>query len=206
MQGSQRIGGFVLGGVFVAGMVVATLLVETLLAGSQRPAADRDREAAIDVLLAKDAISQQIFNYSRALDRMDTELALQMMHPGGNWNGSTREVWVKNGFDVNRGYSAHSHQMTNSTIKVTGDKAVSETYGWVPLRRPTKDGDKEMATDVFVMRYLDRWSKRNGKWALDERQMVGDMRITVHEPLTSPALARIGGQRDRTDPVYRFFP
>ena len=57
-----------------------------------------------------------------------------------------------------------------------------------------------------MTRYLDRWSKRNGKWALDERQLVVDMHINVHEPLMNAAQRVSNGRRDRTDPVYKFFP
>ena len=197
----------VLAGAFAAGIVAATLMSQAVLARVQTSVAlDRESTAKLQVLLAKDEISQQIFNYSRSLDRMDTNLALQMMHPGGKWNGGTREEFVKSGWAINGTFSTHSHQMTNSSIAVTGDTAVSETYGFVPLRRPSKDGDKEQVTEVYVTRYLDRWSKRNGKWALDERQLIVDMHLNVHEPLTSPAQRVSNGRRDRTDPVYRFFP
>ncbi len=197
----------VLVGTFVAGILAAALMSQSVLARGQATVAlDTETAAKLQVLLAKDEISQQIFNYSRALDRMDTNLAIQMMHPGGKWTDKTREEWVKNAWEVNSAFSTHSHQMTNSSIKVTGDTAVSETYGWVPLRRPSKAGDKQLVTEVYVMRYEDRWSKKMGRWALDERQMIVDMHLTVHEPLTNPSQAVSSGKRDKTDPSYRIYP
>ena len=194
-------------GVFVAGMVAAALMSETILAGLQRSTSnEKQRAAALEVLLAKDEISQQIYNYSRALDRMDKDLALQMMHPDGQWSGGTREQFVTGAWDINGTFATHSHQMTNSSIRVDGDKAVSETYGWVPLRRPTKEGDKTLITEVYVTRYVDRWSKRNGKWALDERQLIVDMHLNVQEALTDPSQRVSNGRRDKTDPSYRIFP
>jgi hypothetical protein len=196
---------------FAAG-IAAALLSQTLLAALQTsPSDERARAAALDVLLAKDEISQQIYNYQRALDRMDRDLLRQMMWPDGKWGDGTREQFVTRGNDVNSAFLTHSHQMTNSTIKVTGDKAVSETYGLVPLRRPVKPGDKTMVTEIFVMRYLDRWSKRNGQWALDERKTVGDMHMNVVEDLSVGSLTggnpqATNGHRDRTDPVYQLFP
>ena len=195
-------------GAFVAGILAAAVLSQSVLARGQAQGVSLDKETAakLQVLLAKDEISQQIFNYSRALDRMDTNLAIQMMHPGGKWTDKTREQWVKSAWDVNSTFSTHSHQMTNSSIKVNGDTAVSETYGWVPLRRPSKAGDKELVTEVYVMRYEDRWSKKNGRWALDERQMIVDMHLNIQEPLTNPSQTVSNGKRDKTDPSYRIFP
>jgi hypothetical protein len=108
-------------GAFAAGTLAAALMSQALLARVQTSITlDTDTAAKLQVLLAKEEIGQQIYNYSRALDRMDKDLALQMMHPDGQWNGGTREQFVKSGFDVDSTFSTHSHQMTNSTIKVTG--------------------------------------------------------------------------------------
>jgi hypothetical protein len=196
-----------LAGMFAA-VVAAALMSQTLFAVLQNPpASERDRAAALDLVLAKDEISQQIYNYSRSHDRFDRDLALQMMHPDGKWAGMTREEWVAAAWKNNGAFAAQSFQMTNSTIKVTGDTAVSETYGFAPVRRPTKEGDKTMITEIFVTRYLDRWSKRNGRWALDERRLLVDMHMNVVEDL-NPSQAiqqRSDGRRDRMDPVYELF-
>src|SRR2546422_6408827 len=104
-------------GVFVAGMVAAALMSETILAGLQRSTSnEKQRAAALDVLLAKDEISQQIYNYSRALDRMDKDLALQMMHPDGKWSGGTREQVVKGAGGIKGTVATHSHYMTTKSI------------------------------------------------------------------------------------------
>lgn len=197
----------VLVGVFVAGMLAAAWMSRTVLAGVQgSTSAEKENAAKLEVLLAKDEISQQIYNYSRALDRMDRDLALKMMHPDGKWGDGPREQFVKGAWDINGTFATHSHQMTNSSIKVNGNTAVSETYGWVPLRRPIKDGDKTASTEVYVTRYVDRWSKRNGKWALDERQLIVDMHMILQEQVTTPSQRVSGGRRDKTDPSYRIFP
>jgi len=120
----------------------------------------------------------------------------------------TREDWIAAAWKNNGAFTTQSFQMTNSTIKVTGDTAVSETYGMAPVRRPTKEGDKTMVTEIFVTRYLDRWSKRNGRWALDERKLIVDMHMNVVEDLNpgQTIQQRSDGRRDRTDPVYQLFP
>jgi hypothetical protein len=192
----------------LAAWMAAVLMSQTVLAWLQTSPSN-ERERALDVLLAKDEISQQIFNYQRSLDRMDKDLGLQMIHPEGTWNGTTGENFLAGAWKMNSAFATHSHQMTNSTIKVTGDTAVSETYGMVLLRRPVKAGDKTMVTEIYVTRYLDRWSKRNGRWALDERKpFIIDMHMNVVEHLdpSQPNQQKSDGRRDRTDPVYQLFP
>src|SRR5215510_11001058 len=92
----------VLVGVFAAGMVAASLMSGIVLARAQGSGSkEKENAAKLEVLLAKDEIAQQIYNYSRALDRMDTALALQMMHPDGRWGDGTREQFVKGAWDIN---------------------------------------------------------------------------------------------------------
>ena len=54
-------------------------------------------------------------------------------------------------------------------------------------------------------RYADRWSKRDGHWALDidHRAYIEDFR-TVQEVPGQPQLGR--GTRDRSDPSYPIYP
>jgi hypothetical protein len=51
-------------------------------------------------------------------------------------------------------------------------------------------------------RYADRWSRRNGHWALDHRRYIEDFR-SVQEIPSQPAGT---GRRDRTDPSYEVYP
>jgi hypothetical protein len=58
--------------------------------------------------------------------------------------------------------------------------------------------------DIFVRgRYLDRWSRRNGVWAIDHRIHVPDHATTFPVPESTPAEA--AGARDRSDPSYQLF-
>jgi len=51
-------------------------------------------------------------------------------------------------------------------------------------------------------RYLDRWSRRAGRWAIDHRVWVLDF-----DEQDRPVTARPpgGGSRDRSDPSYALF-
>ena len=98
-----------------------------------------------------------------------------------------------------------SHQITNVLIDVhDGDHAVSEAYVTALVRTNPQDGK----TTDFVARgrYLDRWSRRSGTWAIDHRQYVDDV-TEVHEF----SVAEVGdgsapvGRRDQDDPSYALF-
>jgi hypothetical protein len=45
---------------------------------------------------------------------------------------------------------------------------------------------------------LDRWSKRNARWAIDHRQFILDFAITQDVEAQLP-----WGARDSTDPSYK---
>ena len=63
--------------------------------------------------------------------------------------------------------------------------------------------DGKVTEHIWRGRYLDRWSKRDGNWAIDHRQVVFDS-YTPHEF----AAAHLDGkplslsQRGRDDPSY----
>jgi hypothetical protein len=91
---------------------------------------------------------------------------------------------------------AHAHRVSNMLIQLDGDTARSETYVHATLRF-NQDGVIRQAS-VFG-RYLDRWSKRDGRWAIDVRIYVQDFDDVreVGSQIVTP-----WGRRDREDPSY----
>ena len=170
------------------------------------PAAAEVDRRLLDELVAKDAIREQIYNYARAVDRMDKELLTRVWHPDGTANfvssyEGTVAGFVERVWSLHEPLVAHSHQMTNILIKVDGDTAVSETYVMTSLHaQPTEES---ATTRLARGRYADTWSKRDGRWAIDERVYIPDLR-TFHEA-TGPNQPT-EGRRDRTDPSYRVYP
>jgi hypothetical protein len=155
-------------------------------------------------LLDKQSITEQLYRYCRGVDRMDRALTRACWHVDGTadyvgmFRGSADALldWVWN---VHGGMQAHSHQLTNILIEFQGDRAASETYATVVLR--TRG---EAALDIFVRgRYLDRWSRRDGVWAIDHRVHVPDHATTLPVPDRAPAEA--AGARDRSDLSYQLF-
>ena len=128
---------------------------------------------AIEELLAKQAITEQLHRYCHGLDRFDRAQA-DIWHPGGTasyagiFEGTGQEFldWV---WPVHEGFEATSHQATNILIRLDGpDRATSETYVTVCLR-------SDAADIVDRGRYSDTWSRRDGRWGIDERRFTGDI-------------------------------
>jgi len=159
-----------------------------------------------DTLAAKQAITEVLYRYCRGLDRMDRALALSVWHADGTaryeeWFDGTGAAFVDWVWRVHAEVLRHSNQITNVLIEVDGDRAVSESYVTVCLRTKPHEGG---ATDIESRgRYLDRWSRRDGRWAIEHRQYVDDIMHTVAVP-DDAAAAITSGHRDRDDPSYAF--
>jgi hypothetical protein len=163
---------------------------------------------------AKIAITEVIYRYCRALDRMDRELADTVWHPDGTadygptFHGPAGELldvmWVNHA-----ALGGHSHQVTNILIDVDGDSAGSEAYVTGFLWNVSDAGI--VSHMVAIGRYLDRWSCREGTWAIDHRRFVYDAVFpsdssdrsifgrlaTERSPRTSAA------RRNQSDPSYK---
>ncbi|NQZ95617.1 MAG: nuclear transport factor 2 family protein [Myxococcales bacterium] len=141
---------------------------------------------ALQELLDKQAITEVIYRYSRGLDRMDKEMAYRVWHEDGTADYDAIFEGTGHGFvdwvwEAHEPMDAHSHQMTNILIEVDGDGATSETYAIVTLRtKRAPDGSASLITSRG--RYLDRWSRRGGVWAIDHRVHVQDVSSTETIP------------------------
>lgn len=159
-------------------------------------------EPSLREVADRQAITDQLYRYCRAMDRMDHPLGYSIWHDDGTadygptvWQGSGHgfvdSVCVAHGHLLQ-----HAHQVTNIIIELDGDRAGSEAY--VTARLRMERGDKLMQM-VVVSRYLDRWSRRNGRWAIDHRQTVMELdEIAEVTPMKRHDTAR----RDRSDPSY----
>jgi len=166
------------------------------------------REKAIDDLLAKQEIAEVVFKYCRCMDRCDKDLAKEIFHPDARVDYGA-ELYQGSGYGfVDMALSAHtgtflshSHQHGNILIRIDGNRAYSELYGDVTLRRRDENG--QFIDSRNLGRYLDIWEKReDGKWRIAERAFL----IDIEE--TGPAAGNLfpsQGQRDRSDPSYRLF-
>lgn len=160
-------------------------------------------------LAAKQTITEVIYRYCRALDRMDRDLADTIWHPDGtadygSFQGTGAQfldyVWAQH-----ERVLGHTHAVSNVLIEVNGERAASETYVVATLwGSAVPGGMPPLFTQVVVRgRYVDTWSFRDGAWAIDHRHFVEDLILTSglqgtlkSEPGKTP------GRRDREDPSY----
>lgn len=175
----------------------------------------------MDDAAAKLAITEVLYRYCRAIDRMDRELAESVWHPDGTadygptFRGSASEL-LDSMWTNHAKLLGHSHQVTNILIEVNGDRAASEAYVTGTLWDLTESG--ALAHMVAVGRYLDEWSRRAGVWAIDHRHFVYDAVFTpapadAAAP-TASVFARLAARRDprqtaarrdSSDPSYELF-
>jgi hypothetical protein len=126
-----------------------------------------------EMLAAKQAITEVLYRYCHAVDRIDPDLGSQIWHSDGlaHYEGifeGTGAGFMEFVLDSHRKTDATSHQLTNVLIDVDGDRATSESYVTACVRAG--------GTDIVVRgRYSDTWSRRAGEWRIDERRYRHDI-------------------------------
>ena len=146
------------------------------------------------------AIMRQIYNYCRSVDRLDVPLGHGVFHADAiadfpTYKGTGRG-WIDFICSEHLNFLHHSHQVTNVIIDVDGGFAGSEAYVTANLRQ--MDGER-LINRMFSARYIDRWSKRDGHWAIDRRDCVVDF-SELREVTSLGEDAR--SARDHSDPSY----
>jgi hypothetical protein len=154
---------------------------------------------------AREAIRDVLYRYCHGVDRMDLALTRACWHADGTadyrgmFEGEADALleWM---WKLHRGMQMHSHQMTNMLIEIAGERAASETYVTVALRTR---GEGAARRDILTRgRYVDRWSRRDGRWAIDHRIYLNDWMTTLP---VGEAMSEFTGRRDADDPSYAAF-
>jgi hypothetical protein len=152
-------------------------------------------------LAARQAITDHIYRYCRAVDRLDIPLGHSIWHAGGvadypgYYQGPGPGV-IDLICENHRGLLHHSHQVTNILIALNGEAAGSESYCTATLRLQRGGALVQM---MVWSRYIDSWSLKNGRWALDKRIAIRDF----DEMREVTAMAQYDvGRRDAGDPSY----
>ena len=161
---------------------------------------------SIDVAAIADrlAITDLIHRYCRSVDRLDVPLGHSIWHDDAVADyGSIYQGPGKGVIDLicaqHRRALHHLHQVSNILIELQGDRASSESYVTATLR--VQAGAQMRQIGVWG-RYVDRWSRRDGRWGLDKRIAIRDF-DEVRE-VNEMARHEVG-QRDRSDPSYAAF-
>lgn len=174
-------------------------------------------EAPIADLLAKQAITEVIYRYCRAVDRCDAELLSGCFHADathnhGVFDGRSAD-FCRFALQLLAMIGSTQHHVGNVLIAVDGARAHSEAY-WVAHHRILANGPGEEAgifasrgidEDLFIGgRYIDRFECRGSVWRIAHRIGVHDWQRyeTAAERDFKALPASMRGTRGRQDRSY----
>ncbi|MTD17110.1 nuclear transport factor 2 family protein [Nakamurella sp. YIM 132087] len=176
-------------------------------------------DAIVADLQDRSAIRDVLMRYSRGVDRLDRDLLLSVYHPDaiddhGVFIG-TAEAFADWAIGMHTTtHVSHQHAIFNISIDLDGDVAHTESYYmFVGLNREGKP------LTMGGGRYMDRFEKRDGRWAIAARVCLRDWAQldAVPEHLDQSAMTAVKGlapqvieamrtgpqpARDRSDPSY----
>jgi len=185
------------------------------------------QEQQVRELLDKQAITDVIITYARAIDRLDEDLLRSVFHPDSQhahgFAGPSSDPslasspgspgdFVAYAFEVLGTFTRTHHQLGNIFIELDGDDAYTETYFSAYHRMRAKgdplasDGAYDTEMDWLVGgRYIDRMQRREGVWKISHRTGLTDWMRT--EPPSTQGFSDIPadmlGHRNSQDLVYR---
>ncbi|MFT7650624.1 MAG: hypothetical protein ACI8Y4_005398 [Candidatus Poriferisodalaceae bacterium] len=158
----------------------------------------------LDDLLARQEIADVILRYARGIDRLDFDLVRSCYHPDayddhGSFKGDV-EAFIEMCSAFLPTWTATQHFMGNMLIEVDGDVARAETYAVAYHHRDNDDGTGK--DDVFGIRYVDRFERREGDWKIGHRVVATEWR-RVDPVLKTAKRDQVGvwGRRDGNDVV-----
>ncbi len=172
-----------------------------------------DLEKTIRELSDRQQILDCIHRYCHGMDRLDRELVLSAYHEDA-WDDhgticAPAAEFVDFTMKRHRDYLSHTHHhlTMNHRCELDGDIAHATTYFLYSLTPKSKPGDE---TPVQVMlcggRYMDRFERRNGKWAIADRVCLmewnGNLIATGMPPSSGHAISGVPA-RDKTDLQYQ---
>ena len=159
-------------------------------------------------LLARAEITDVLTRYVRGADRSDWDLVRSCYHPDatddhGLYSGGIDGLMVFLAA-LAATLRCTTHQLGPPHIEVDGDTARAETYclGW--YERDGSDGSvRSIAQGV---RYLDRFERRDDRWAIADRIVVLDWeKVFPADRPSTPAATWKRGARGNADPSATFF-
>jgi hypothetical protein len=159
--------------------------------------------AEIRRLLDKEAIREASLRYTRGIDRHDEGIMAEAYHPDatddhGAYIGDPAGFIAHANAIHSRDWNVHHHYIGNQTIDLDGDTAHVETYFFAALRRKTGP------VDMVGGRYVDRFERRDGRWAIADRVCLVEWNGEL-KPAQTPAdpALNIQGAWDKSDVSYQ---
>ena len=152
-------------------------------------------------------IKDCLLRYTRGVDRHDRELMLSAYHPDAYDEHGVAEGVAADFCDWAIGWhgefqTKHQHIITNHTVELDGDTAHGESY--YVFWGENRQGPPQLSFG----RYIDRYEKRDGKWAIAHRVCVNEVTFN-QEAMSIPAewaekiFSTGPNRRDKQDISYR---
>jgi hypothetical protein len=148
---------------------------------------DPDRTARLEAMLDRSEILDCIHRYCRGMDRLDRDLARSAYHDDAiddhvAYSGPV-DGFLDWAFAYHDSQIRHQHYVTNHSVEVDGDLAHAETYY---LFVGTVRDDAAPLT-VTGGRYIDRFERRDGRWAIAARTCLVEWMTEAPSLLGAPA-------------------
>ena len=130
--------------------------------------------------LALRALGEQ---YAWAVDRRDRDAFLAVFHPDGalvllDHADPEQVTATRRGHaeladitDLIARYEKTFHFVGNARYTIDGDRATGEVYCLAHHLTPNRHGGTDY---VMMIRYQDDYSRRDGRWGIDERRLITD--------------------------------
>ena len=165
------------------------------------------QQKTIDILGARQDMLDCSHRFCRGVNRLDRDILRSAFHADaiddhGFFLGGVEELlaWIASLYANIR---TTQHYVTNQTVELDGDVAHAEQYWFVA--NVIEDGAKVMLRGG---RYVDRFEKRDGRWAIAERACLIEWNIGSEaanfDADSTAILAETGTiARDRSDLSYQ---
>lgn len=143
--------------------------------------------SSLELLLAKDAITDATRRYCRGIDRCDADLVKSSYHPDafddhGTFKGNAWEFADLVTKSLTR-YLATMHATMNHSITdidLAAGTAKGEMY---VTAYHLREADGKKIIDIWWGRYIDEYSRRDGDWRISSRVVVHEW--TMVQPIDS---------------------
>lgn len=137
-------------------------------------------DAALDALIAKEALRDLATRYARAIDRRDQDLLRSVYHDDaiddhGVVFCDSAALFIAQQPEIMAPFAITAHYLCNQSYRIDGDKADGELY-FIAYHRTDAPGSSH---SIVSGRYLDNYEKREGNWKITHRRLVWDSFITL---------------------------
>jgi ketosteroid isomerase-like protein len=162
-------------------------------------------EAKLALMLARDELHQLVTAYCRAVDRADYEALRSLYHPDatdshGSFSTGGVEQFIGQLQAAEPYVLVSQHNITTTNFVIEGDTGRGEIYCLV---FHTFAGPKNDIDVIIGGRYLDTYTKHDGRWKFIQRTIVADWayqndpsQVNFGHPSTRGSLRGKPGQAD----------